>query len=126
MPSWNSSVPEFLDRPGTIEAYRRIAAQAAEHDPRIQRVVLFGSLATGRATIASDADLMIVLSDHPLRAIERIPEYLELFGRGPLGVDVFPYTEAEVARRAAEGHPFQARIEAEGVELFRRSPADAA
>ena len=123
MPFSNSSAPRFLDRPGTVEAFRKLAHEAAERDPRIVRVVLFGSLATGRATIASDADLMIVLSDHPLRAIERIPEYLELFGRGPLAVDVFPYTEAEVARRTVEGHPFQKRIEAEGVELFRRFQA---
>lgn len=123
MPFSSSSARRFLDRPGTVEAYRRLALQAAARDPRITRVVLFGSLATGRATIASDADLMVVLRDHPLRAIERIPEYLELFRGGPLGVDVFPYTEAEVACRIAEGHPFQARIEAEGVELFRRGPA---
>lgn len=74
MPFSSSSAPRFLDRPGTIESFRKLAHAAAERDPRIVRVVLFGSLATGRATVASDADLMIVLSDHPLLAIERIPE----------------------------------------------------
>src|SRR5512140_529454 len=98
MPFWNSSAPRFLDRDATIEAFSAIAAAAAARDPRIQRVVLFGSLATGRATIRSDADLMIVLSGHTARSVDRIGEYLDLFSRGPLPVDVFPFTADEVAR----------------------------
>lgn len=120
MPFWNSSAPRFLDREETIEAFRRLAADAAARDPRIVRVVLFGSLATGRATIKSDADLLIVLSDHPRRSIDRIPEYLELLGRGPLPMDVFPFTEAELTRRAADDDHFVGRISSEGVELYVR------
>ena len=116
--SSSSAGPRFLDRAAAVDGFRELARGLAARDPRVVRVVLFGSLATGRATVASDADLLIVLRDHPLRARERIPEYLDAFVRGPLGVDVFPFTELEVEQRRAEGDPFIRRIEAEGVDLL--------
>jgi predicted nucleotidyltransferase len=122
MPFWNSSAPRFLDRLATIEALRRLAADAAAQDERILRVVLFGSLATGRATIRSDGDLLIVLSDHPSRPADRIPEYLDPFLKGPLPVNVFPWTVAEMQRRTDRGDRFLARIRSEGIDLFGRPP----
>ena len=56
-------------------------------------MVLFGSLVRGEATIASDADVLILLKDSPLRFDERIPYYLPS-GIG-IGVEVFPYTLEE-------------------------------
>src|ERR1043165_3094836 len=82
-PSWNSPGPIFLDRDRVIEEFKSLANAAAIHDARILRVVLFGSLATGRATPRSDADIMIELSHHPVRSIERIGEYLDAFIKGP-------------------------------------------
>ena len=120
MPFWNSSAPKFLDREAVLGELRRLAETAALKDPRIRRVILFGSLATSRATIRSDADLLIVLEDHPKRSIDRIPEYLEAFAHGPLPVDVFPWTVDEVEERRQEGDLFLKRIESEGVELYKR------
>jgi len=120
MPFWNSSAPRFLDREAVLKDLRRLAETAALNDPRIRRIILFGSLATRRATPRSDADLLIVLADHPKRSIDRIPEYLEAFSRGPLPVDVFPWTEKEVEDRRREGDLFLKRIESEGIELYKR------
>lgn len=82
------------------------------------RVVLFGSLATGRATVRSDADLLIVLREHAAPPRERIPEYLEAFLAAPLATDVFPFTVAELERRRARSDRFLARIETEGMDLL--------
>ena len=98
-----------------------MVGRAAARDPRIERVILFGSLATGRATPRSDADLLIVLSEHPEPLwFNRIPEYLEALPHAPVPIDVFPYLDRELEDRREAGDPFLARIEAEGIEVFRR------
>lgn len=66
--------------------------------PEVLKVVLFGSFATGRYAPGSDADLLVVLSENPRRFLDRIAEYLP--ERFPVGVDVFPYTEAEIEQNA--------------------------
>lgn len=81
-------------------------------------MVLFGSLATGRATSRSDADLLIVLRAHPDPARERIPEYLAAFLDAPVPVDVFPFTADEIAMRRARGNRFLETAEREGVDLL--------
>jgi predicted nucleotidyltransferase len=100
-----------------------LAAAAAAADPRILRIVLFGSLAIDRATPRSDADLMIELSDHSEpRSMDRIPEYLQAFSKGPVPVDVFPFTVSEISSRKLAGDRFMATIQSEGLEIFRRGP----
>lgn len=121
MPFWNSSGPTFLDRNATIEAYRALAVAALGADSRIDRVVMFGSVAAGRATSRSDVDLLIVLRQHPLRSMDRIPEYLGHFVAGPMPLDVLPLTHAEIERRVAGGDRFLAQALAEGVVLAARS-----
>ena len=81
------------------------------------QVVLFGSLATGRATVRSDADLLIVLREHPDPARERIAEYLDAFREAPVPVDVFPFTVGEIERRRARGDAFLNRVDTQGVDL---------
>lgn len=85
------------------------------------QVVLFGSLATRRATTRSDADLMIVLRDHPDPPRERIPEYLQAFLAAPVPVDVLPFTLHEIDARRSAGDLFLARVERDGLELLDRS-----
>ena len=121
VPFWNSSGPRFLDREAVIDELRALAAAAAAGDRRIMRVVLFGSLATGRATPRSDADLMIVLSEHPEKqSMDRIPQYLEAFSKGPVPIDVFPFTTAEISGRRKKRDRFLATVESEGLEIFGR------
>ena len=107
-----------------MEALRRLAGALVERDRRVARVVLFGSLARSEATIRSDADILIVLSDHPLPPRERIPEYLDAFLDAPMPVDVFPFTAAELENRRDRGNPFIARIDREGLELVAGRPRE--
>ena len=79
----------------------RAWAQSLSSDPNVLGVVLFGSFARGDCTAASDADVLILLRDSPLRFDERIPLY---HPRGVgVGVDVFPYTLAEARQSVREG-----------------------
>lgn len=89
----------------TIKSANREAVEAAvrayvqrlrRERPEVKRVIWFGSWVTGRPVPGSDVDLCLVLSraDKPYR--ERLPDYLPL--GFPVGVDLFPYTEAELKR----------------------------
>ncbi|WP_255592311.1 nucleotidyltransferase domain-containing protein [Thermosulfurimonas sp. F29] len=68
---------------------------------RVEKVVLFGSLAEGRATTRSDADLLII-TDGDFR--DRWTEWILHFTRAPLPVDVIPVKKERLdlplARRA--------------------------
>ena len=84
-------------------------------------VILFGSIATGQATIRSDADLMIVLREHPSAPRDRIPEYLDAFLAAPVPGDVFPFTTEELKIRRGRRDPFLETIDRRGIELLRPS-----
>lgn len=85
-----------LDREAVLARLEDWAGRLGE-EPEVLAVVLFGSLARGEATAASDADVMIVLTD----SRESFGERLVRFKPTGLGVSVeaFPYT-LEEARRA--------------------------
>lgn len=105
----------WLDRAAVLEALRREVRALAQARPEIQRVLLFGSLATGSAVPGSDADLLIILRSADRPFLDRIPLYTP---EGcPVDVDVFPYTQDETERMLASGNAFLRRALNEGVEL---------
>lgn len=95
-----------------------VAALVAEH-PEIERVVLFGSMARGGTVPGSDVDLVLVLSGSDQQFLDRVPLYTP--DRFPVGIDVFPYTQAEIRSMLSEGNFFVRRALGEGVTLFERS-----
>ncbi|MGI8550286.1 MAG: nucleotidyltransferase domain-containing protein [Dehalococcoidia bacterium] len=88
----------------------------AEANPEITRIMLFGSLARDEAGPGSDADLLIILraSDRPF--LERSVHYQPV-GVG-IGVDVFAYTEHELATLVADGNMFVQRALREGLSVL--------
>lgn len=109
-----------LDRRAALEAVQRACEQLAAERPEIERVILFGSLATGRAGPASDADLLIVLRESDLPFPARIGRYLP--EACPIAVDVFPYTREELTGLLAAGSRLVKTALAEGRQIF--PPAD--
>jgi len=102
--SCGSSRVTYLDRERAIEQLRVLAGKLVEQSPEVVEVRLFGSLARKEAVPGSDADILVVLRDHPLpRWFDRIPEFSEAFAGTDLPVEVFPYTSAECARLTASG-----------------------
>jgi predicted nucleotidyltransferase len=66
--------------------------------PEVEEVVVFGSFERGTWAPGSDVDLLIVLSACGLPVHERVAAYLP--GRFPTGLDLFPFTRAELAARS--------------------------
>jgi hypothetical protein len=93
-----------LDAEAALEELHRAVARLASERPEIERVVLFGSLAEGRAGPASDADLLIVLRSCDRPYPERITDYL--LPECPLPADVFPYTQEEIRQMLGERNAF--------------------
>lgn len=91
----------------------------AENHPEVEEVWLYGSLARGDAVPGSDADLLVLLRDSPLRFLERPLIYqLDFCG---IGTDVLVYTQAELNRMQNAGNHFFQTVRSEGICLFRTS-----
>ncbi len=86
----------FRDHQKIENELRKLAQEALHKRENILAIYLFGSRAKGNFSAYSDADLLIVLSQDSRRQIDRLPDYLRLFIKAPLPVDVFPYTELEI------------------------------
>ena len=96
-------------------AVRGWARRIGDRHPGVRRIIWFGSRVHGIPAPGSDVDLCLVLtrSDKPFR--ERIGAYLP-FGF-PVGLDLFPYTLAELERLRRE-HPSWHRAIASGIDLL--------
>ena len=98
-----------------LQELRVAAHQMKAAHPEIEQVLLFGSLARNEAVPGSDADLLLVLSSSGEAFLERIPRYLP---QGlSVGVDVFPYTRAEITSMLDARNPFIRHAMAEGISL---------
>jgi predicted nucleotidyltransferase len=74
----------------------------------------------GDAVPGSDVDLLVVLSRAEKPFLDRIPGYaVDIEG---MDVDVFPYTEDELARMLAEGNSLLAEALREGEWLVGGYP----
>ena len=105
----------YLDPQAIRDELGSAVRELASRHPEIERALLFGSLATGGAVPGSDADLLIILKSSDRPFLDRIPVYTPEGCR--IGIDVFPYTGAEVQRMLAAGNWFLKRALAEGIEL---------
>ena len=70
------------------------AAALISAHPEIKEVVVFGSFLAGTFVPGSDVDIFILLSECQRPVRDRVPDFLP--AHFPVGVDVFPYTVAEV------------------------------
>jgi len=79
-----------------MDAYAR---RLLKSYPEIDEIIVFGCFETGNYAPGSDLDLLIVLSRSTRSVRDRIPEYMP--DEFPVPVDLFPFTRAELADRAA-------------------------
>ena len=105
-----------LDRPRIRRALDQLILERYQPDPNVAAVYLFGSFARGNAVPGSDIDLLVVLRDDPRPPRERIVDYLP--ERFPVGVDIVPWTEAELNERLARGDRMAHTILTEGEALL--------
>ena len=108
-----------IDRDAILAKLTRWAGGLAQ-DENVLAVILFGSLARGEQTAASDADVLIILKRSSQRFDERILRFAPSGAGIGVGVDVFPYTLAEVRKALAEGWGVARVALEEGLPLFVR------
>lgn len=74
------------------KAIKRLVKAKSE----IQKAVLFGSFAEGKAAVSSDVDILLIVNRSENRFIDRPSEFRDFFEDVELGVDIFVYTKDEV------------------------------
>jgi predicted nucleotidyltransferase len=111
----------WLDSGEAVERLRAAAERLLADRPEVSRVVLFGSLAEGRAVPGSDADVLLLLerSERP-RWFDRPLDYWPAFEGVGLPVELFCYTREE-----AERVPLARRALERGLVLAERDQAAA-
>ena len=95
--SYGSVKVFWLDRNLLKSRIRQAARNLSRDHEAVVRVVLFGSVASGRALPSSDADILIVVRDTDLAFIDRAGRFRDYFADIGVGADLFVYTEQEVA-----------------------------
>ncbi|MCX7668246.1 MAG: nucleotidyltransferase domain-containing protein [Atribacterota bacterium] len=103
----------WLEREKLFEAIQREIQRLVSENRCIEKVVLFGSLAQGRAIPGSDVDLLFVLAESDKPFLERVEEWRSKVHLD-FPVDVFPYTIVEL------DIPFVQGVLRTGVVLFQR------
>ena len=101
------------------EELRRIMALLVDkYQP--EKVILFGSLATGRINEWSDIDLLII-KETDKRPLDRALEAYSLLGNYREPMDIIVYTPAEVDLLLREGSFFVSEILTEGKVLYEKA-----
>jgi len=88
----------WLDREALLANIRQAAERLSRDRPEVSTIVLFGSAASGRAVPGSDADVMIVARNLDVRPLDRPLVYIPYFEGVGVGVELFVYTQEELAR----------------------------
>ena len=86
-----------------------------EHEAVVQ-VVLFGSVACDRAIPSSDADILVVVRESDTPFLDRPSLFRGYFSDIGVGVDLFVYTQQEVASSRI---PVAVTALRTGIELYR-------
>lgn len=86
-------------------------------DPTVQRVILFGSYARGRADLRTDLDLVVVQSSDQ-DFLTRMAELHRRIGPLPVDADILVYTPQEWEQM--QDTPFGHRVAQEGKVLYEK------
>lgn len=106
----------WLDRNLLKSRIRQAASSLSREHEEVVQVVLFGSVASGRAVPSSDADILVVVRDSQTPFLDRAAPYRAYFTDIGVGVDLFVYSEQEVSGRDI---PVAATALRTGIELYR-------
>jgi len=99
------------------ELHGIVATLVEKYKP--EKIILFGSLATGKMHEWSDIDLLII-KETDKRPLDRATEVYTLLGDYREPMDLIVYTPAEVELLLNEGSFFVAEILAEGKALYEK------
>ena len=106
----------WLDRDLLKSRIARAARNLSREHEAVVRIVLFGSVASGRALPSSDADILVIVRDTAIPFIDRANRFRSYFADIGIGADLFVYTEQEVA---AGTIPVASAALRTGIDLYR-------
>jgi predicted nucleotidyltransferase len=118
------NIPMNLERKAKLDKALEQILQTliAQYQP--EKIILYGSLATGDVHEWSDLDLVII-KDTPLLFFQRLKEVALLCYTG-VGVDFLVYTPAEFEQMIATGNYFiRDEVIGKGRVLYERQPTPA-
>lgn len=106
----------FSAQPVTLSLAQWVAGRIAkEFQPK--KIILFGSLAEGRADEEADIDLFVVMPSS-LRRDMRAQQIADLFADRLFPLDLLVYTPEEVQRSLSRGNFFIKEILEKGKPLY--------
>lgn len=111
-----------FERTDVLERLRACAERLLRDRSDVLAVWLFGSLARGRASPGSDADLMIIVRDGAGPFLDRSESLAPYFRNVGVGCDVLVYTESEIDRLQRGGPSLARTALREGVLLGPTDP----
>ena len=106
----------WLDRSLLKSRIMQAARSLSREHEEVVQVVLFGSVASGRAVPSSDADILVVVRDSDTPFLDRASLFRGYFSDIGVGVDLFVYTQQEVASSRI---PVAVTALRTGIELYR-------
>lgn len=119
-----SSIREYIDRTvGELKLPEKFSSAIASYTKKIvvdlhpECVILYGSLAKGTYTTASDIDLVVICRYLPEHFLDRL-SYLQNFNDTACSIDAFGYTPREFHKMLQEGHVTALDALADGVPLY--------
>ncbi len=110
----------MLDRREALRRLKEIAEECGAEREEVLKVILFGSLAEGRAVPGSDADILIILRRSERDFHDRTREYIGFFDQLGMPVEILAYTEEEFRHLVEGGNRFLKRALERGITLFER------
>lgn len=106
-------------RRGTLEKelHRIVATLIEKYQP--EKIILFGSLATGRIYEWSDIDLLII-KETDKRPLDRATDITAMLNYPRIAMDIFIYTPQELEYLMKQGSQFIAEILEQGKVLYEK------
>jgi predicted nucleotidyltransferase len=82
-----------------------------------EKIILFGSAASGEFSLGSDIDLLIIKKDTPYYGFDRMQEVRRLVKKN-IAVDFLVYRPEEFEEQLKDGDPFIKNIIKKGIVLY--------
>ena len=114
-----TNAPGAARRPVSMREIRAVVRQIAERF-RPEKIILFGSYATGTPGPDSDVDLLVVM-ETPLSSRQQRLAISRALSPRPFPMDMVVRTPQEIQRRITSGDFFQQEIMANGKVLYERT-----